>query len=128
MRHRKNRGKLARSPEHRKAMLNNIVSSLFEQNIIVTTTPKAKEARKLAEKFITIAKKDDGVNARRRISKSIQSRKIMKKLFDEIVPLYKDRNGGYTRVVRIGNRRGDGSSLSVLELVEKPSSGEKESE
>ncbi len=124
MRHRDKVKKLGRTTEHKKAMLNNLVASLFEKNVVITTTAKAKEARKIADKMITIAKSGDEVNARRKISKGIHSRKIVKRLFEEIAPLYKDRKGGYTRVVAVGTRRGDGSSVSILELVEKPVSKE----
>lgn len=125
MRHRDNVKKLNRTAEHRKAMLNNLVASLFEKNVVVTTTAKAKEARKLAEKMITAAKNDDSVHSRREIAKGIKSRKLVKKLFEEIAPLYKDINGGYTRVVAVGQRRGDGGSVSILELVQKPAAKEK---
>ncbi len=120
MRHRNTTVKLSRTPAHRKAMLNNLVASLFDKNVVVTTTAKAKEAKRLAEKYITIAKKGDDINARREIAKDLHSRIILKKLFNEIAPLYKDRKGGYARVVRVGNRRGDGGSISILELIEKP--------
>lgn len=121
MRHRKSTVKLNRTSSHRKAMLNNLVASLFEKNVVVTTTAKAKEARKLAEKYITIAKKgNEDINARRLIAKDLHSKVIIKKLFSEIAPLYKDRKGGYTRVICVGNRKGDGGSVSILELVEKP--------
>lgn len=121
MRHRKSTVKLNRTASHRKAMLNNLVASLFEKNVVVTTTAKAKEAKKLAEKYITIAKKgNENINARRLVAKDLHSKVIIRKLFTEIAPLYKDRKGGYTRVIRVGNRKGDGGSVSILELVEKP--------
>ncbi|HAV91966.1 TPA: 50S ribosomal protein L17 [candidate division WOR-3 bacterium] len=126
MRHNDKVKKLSRTTEHRNAMLNNLVTSLFERNVVITTTAKAKEARKLAEKMITIAKKEDSVHTRREISKRIRSNEIIKRLFEDIAPLYKARNGGYTRVISVGIRRGDGASTSILELVEKPASKDKE--
>lgn len=120
MRHRVKTKKLSRTSEHRRAMLNNLVSSLFEKSVVITTTAKAKEAKKLAEKLITMAKNEDSVHSRREVAKRIHSREILKKLFTEIAPMYKTRNGGYTRVVSVGIRRGDGSATSIIELVEKP--------
>jgi len=126
MRHRVKTKKLSRTSEHRKAMLNNLVASLFEKSVVITTTAKAKEAKRLAEKLITMAKNEDSVHSRREVAKRIHSRELLKKLFTEIAPLYKTRNGGYTRVVSVGIRRGDGSSTSILELVEKPQDSVKE--
>ncbi|MGE3063084.1 MAG: 50S ribosomal protein L17 [bacterium] len=126
MRHNDKVKKLSRPTEHRNAMLNNLVTSLFEKSVVITTTAKAKEARKLAERMITLAKTDDTVHARREIAKRIRSNEIVKRLFEEIAPMYKARNGGYTRVISVGLRRGDGASTSILELVEKPVSKEKE--
>ncbi len=120
MRHRNNKAKLNRTPAHKKAMLNNLVASLFEKNVVVTTTAKAKEARKLADRYITIAKSSDDFNARRKVAKDFHATMTLKKLFDEIAPLYKNRKGGYTRIVKVGVRRGDGGSISIIELVEKP--------
>lgn len=125
MRHNDKINKLSRTSEHRRAMLNNLVSSLFEKNVVITTTAKAKEAKKLAERLITFAKNDDSFASRREVAKRLKSRKLVKKLFDEIAPKFKSRNGGYTRVVKVGLRRGDGSSTSILELVEKPEKKEK---
>ncbi|MDD3804164.1 MAG: 50S ribosomal protein L17 [bacterium] len=126
MRHNDKVKKLSKPTEHRNAMLNNLVTSLFEKSVVITTTAKAKEARKLAERMITIAKNDDSVHARREIAKRIRSNEIIKRLFEEIAPMYKARNGGYTRVISVGLRRGDGASTSILELVEKPASKEKQ--
>jgi len=125
MRHNDKVKKLSKPADHRNAMLNNLVTSLFEKSVVITTTAKAKEARKLAERMITIAKTDDSVHARREIAKRIRSNEIVKRLFEEIAPMYKARNGGYTRVISVGLRRGDGASTSILELVEKPASKEK---
>uniref|UniRef100_A0A7C3N5H7 Large ribosomal subunit protein bL17 n=1 Tax=candidate division WOR-3 bacterium TaxID=2052148 RepID=A0A7C3N5H7_UNCW3 len=126
MRHNDKIKKLSRTSEHRNAMLNNLVTSLFEKNVVITTTIKAKEARKLAEKLITFAKNDDSVSSRREVAKRLKSRKIVQKLFEEIAPKYKMRKGGYTRVINLGIRRGDGASTAILELVEKPEKKEKE--
>ncbi|MEO0237695.1 MAG: 50S ribosomal protein L17 [candidate division WOR-3 bacterium] len=126
MRHNDKVKKLSRTAEHRNSMLNNLVTSLFEKNVVITTTAKAKEARKLAEKLITFAKNDDSVSSRREVAKRLKSRKIVQKLFEEIAPRYKMRKGGYTRVINLGVRRGDGASTAILELVEKPEKKEKE--
>ena len=120
MRHGKKVKKLGRTKSHRKAMLANMAASLFMYHIIKTTEPKAKEVRKLAEKLISLAKRGD-LHAHRQVYDVIKDRKLVKKLFDEIAPKLKDREGGYTRVLKLGIRRGDGASLSVLELlIEKP--------
>lgn len=126
MRHNDKVKKLSRTAEHRNAMLNNLVTSLFEKNVVITTTAKAKEAKKLAEKLITFAKNDDSVSSRREVAKRLKSRKIVQKLFEEIAPKYKMRKGGYTRVISLGVRRGDAASTAILELVEKPEKKEKE--
>jgi len=120
MRHGRKVKKLGRTKSHRKAMLANMAASLFMYHIIKTTEPKAKEVRKLADKLISLAKKGD-LHAHRQVYDVIKDRKLVKKLFDEIAPKLKDREGGYTRVLKLGIRRGDGASLSVLELlIEKP--------
>lgn len=120
MRHGRKVKKLGRTKSHRKAMLANMAASLFEYHVIKTTEPKAKEVRKLAEKLITLAKRGD-LHAHRQVYDIIKDRKLVKKLFDEIAPKFKEREGGYTRVLKLGVRRGDGASLSVVELlIEKP--------
>jgi len=101
------------------------VTSLFEKNVVITTTTKAKEAKKLAEKLITFAKNEDSVSSRREVAKRLKSRKIVQKLFEDIAPKYKMRKGGYTRVINLGVRRGDGASTAILELVEKPEKKDK---
>ncbi|HAF06921.1 MAG: 50S ribosomal protein L17 [candidate division TA06 bacterium 32_111] len=125
MRHNDKIKKLSRTSEHRNAMLNNLVTSLFEKNVVITTTTKAKEAKKLAEKLITFAKNEDSVSSRREVAKRLKSRKIVQKLFEDIAPKYKMRKGGYTRVINLGVRRGDGASTAILELVEKPEKKDK---
>lgn len=120
MRHGKKVKKLGRTSSHRKAMLENMAASLFTYHIIKTTEPKAKEVRKLAEKIITLAKKED-LHAHRQVFDVIRDRTLVKKIFTEIAPKFKDRVGGYTRVLKLGVRRGDGAQLAVVELlIEKP--------
>lgn len=116
MRHRKAGRKLGRTSAHRKAMLRNMVTSLFEHERIVTTVPKAKEARRVADKMITLAKRGD-LHARRQASSYIQSKDVVAKLFDEIQEQFSDRQGGYTRIIRTGVRQGDAAQMAILELV-----------
>ena len=116
MRHRKSGRKLGRTSEHRKAMMRNMVTSLFEHERIVTTVPKAKEARKVADKMITLAKRGD-LHARRQAHAYIQSKDVVAKLFDVIHVQYVDRNGGYTRIIQTGRRNGDAAPMAILELV-----------
>lgn len=116
MRHRKAGRKLGRTAAHRKAMLRNMVTSLFEHERIVTTVPKAKEARRVADKMITLAKRGD-LHARRQAHAYIQSKDVVAKLFDEIHEQYADRQGGYTRIIRTGIRQGDAAPMAILELV-----------
>ncbi len=116
MRHRKSGRKLGRTAAHRKAMLRNMVTSLFEHERIVTTVPKAKEARRVADKMITLAKRGD-LHARRQAHSYIQSKDVVAKLFDEIQGQFADRQGGYTRIIRTGFRQGDAAPMAILELV-----------
>lgn len=116
MRHRKSGRKLGRTTPHRSAMLRNMVTSLFEHERIVTTVPKAKEARRVADKMITLAKRGD-LHARRQALSYIRSKDIVAKLFDEIQEQYSDRQGGYTRIIRTGTRHGDAAPMAILELV-----------
>jgi len=119
MRHRRDGRKLGITAEHRKAMLANMVTSLFKHERIETTTPKAKEARRLAEKLITHARRGD-LASRRHVARTIQDVEVLQKLFAEIAPRYVDRPGGYTRIIRLGTvRLGDGGSKSILELLKK---------
>lgn len=125
MRHGRKIKKLGRTKSHRKAMLSNMAASLFLHQVIKTTEPKAKEVRKLVEKLITLGKRGD-LHAHRQVYDVIKDRKLVKKIFEEIAPKFKDRQGGYTRVVKLGLRRGDGAAVSVLELLlEKPPKEEK---
>ncbi len=116
MRHAKDHKKLGRTASHRKALLSNLVAALFQHKQIRTTVAKAKEARRWAERMITFGKRGD-VAARRRVYRFIPKRKIIKLLFDEIAPKYQDRNGGYTRIIKLGRRKGDGAEIAILELV-----------
>lgn len=116
MRHRKAGRKLGRTTSHRKAMLRNMVTSLLEHERIVTTVPKAKEARRMTEKMITLGKRGD-LHARRQALAYIRSKDIVAKLFDELSEQYADRQGGYTRIIRTGNRHGDAAPMAIVELV-----------
>jgi large subunit ribosomal protein L17 len=116
MRHRKAGKRLGRTTSHREAMLRNMVTSLLEHERIVTTTPKAKEVRRLADRMITLAKRGD-LHARRQALAVIRSKKVVAKLFDELKDDYLDRNGGYTRIIKTGNRVGDAASMAIIELV-----------
>ena len=107
-------------------MLRNLVTSLLEHERIETTVSKAKEARRVAERMITLGKKGT-LHARRRAASVILKKSVVKKLFDEIAPRYEDRNGGYTRILRVGYRKGDGAPLAFLELVTEEVSGKKKS-
>jgi len=119
MRHQKAGRRLARTTEHRQAMLRNLVTALVEHEKVETTRAKAKEVRKWAEQLITLAKRGD-LSARRQTLAVVRSKKAMAKLFGELKERFQDRPGGYTRIVPLGWRRGDGASLSVLELVGRP--------
>lgn len=116
MRHRKKGRKLSRHPSHRKATLRNMATSLFRHERIETTTAKAKELRPYAERLITLARRDD-VHARRLAAAKIQDRDVLGKLFDDIAPRYTERPGGYTRILKLGHRKGDAAEMSLIELV-----------
>jgi len=116
MRHRKDHRRLGRKSEHRRALLRNLVTALFQYERIETTVAKAKETRRFAERMITFGKKGD-LAARRQVAAYILKPEIVAKLFSTIAPWYTDRNGGYTRIVRIGRRLGDAGETAYLELV-----------
>ena len=116
MRHLKSGRKLGRTASHRKATLANLAAALIEHKSIVTTTPKAKEARSTVERLITFAKKGD-VASRRQVLRTIRDKNLVKDLFEKIAPKYTERNGGYTRIIKIGNRKGDNARLAIFELV-----------
>ena len=108
--------KLGRTSNHRKAMLRAMVTFLLENGRIETTVTRAKEVRSMAEKMITIAKTND-LHSKRQVFAYVTKEDVVKKLFDEIAPKYADVNGGYTRIVKIGPRRGDAAEMAVIELV-----------
>lgn len=117
MNHKMGFNPLSRTTAHRRAMSRNMVTSLFRYERITTTKAKALEVRRYAEKMITRAKVDS-VHNRREVAKFIQDEKILNKLFTEIAPRMKDRNGGYTRVLKLGYRQGDAADVVILELVD----------
>lgn len=125
MRHRKDHRKLSRTHEHRRALLRNLVTALFQYERIETTVAKAKEARRLAERMITFAK-DGDVAGRRHVSRFVTKPEIVTKLFGTIAPWYTERHGGYTRIVRIGHRLGDAGETAYLELVKSAEQKEQE--
>ncbi|MFV0322638.1 MAG: 50S ribosomal protein L17 [Alphaproteobacteria bacterium] len=118
MRHGFSGRRLSRSSSHRKAMLSNMAVSLLKHEQIVTTLPKAKELRRVADKMITLGKKGT-LHARRQAIAFLGDDVIVKKLFDELAPRYNERNGGYTRVLKAGFRQGDAAPVAVIELVDR---------
>ena len=117
MRHRVDTFKIGRSGAHRRAMLANMVSSLFEHGRIETTIVKAKAAASFAERLITLGKKGE-IHHRRLAFARLRNKEAVKTLFDEIAPVYADRQGGYTRIFKLGKRRGDAAETCILMLVE----------
>jgi large subunit ribosomal protein L17 len=118
MRHGMSGRKLNRTSSHRKAMFSNMVVSLLDHEQITTTLPKAKELRRIADKMITLGKRGD-LHARRQALSVIKDNDIVSKLFGGLAERYKERNGGYTRVLKAGNRYGDCAPMAVLELVDR---------
>lgn len=116
MRHRKRTVKLGRTSSHRRAMFRNMVTSLLGQERIETTVAKAKEASRLADKMVTLGKKAT-LHARRQALAFIMDKEVVGELFSVLAPRYADRNGGYTRIIRTGFRRGDGAELALVEMV-----------
>ena len=108
--------KLGRSSDHRKAMLRAMVTFLLENGKIETTVTRAKEVRAMAEKMITLGKVD-ALHAKRQVYSYVTKEAVAKKVFDEIAPSYEGRNGGYTRIIKIGARRGDAAEMAIIELV-----------
>ena len=117
MRHRKDVKKLGRNNKARKALLRNLATSLFKEKRIKTTLAKAKELRRFAEPLITFAKRGD-LSARRHVSRFITEKEIVKELFDDIAPKFTKRDGGYTRIIKIGPRSGDAAQMAFIELLE----------
>src|SRR6056297_1929293 len=114
MRHRKKgTTNFGRRKSHKVAMLNNLASSLIKHNRIKTTHKKAKEVSKIADRLITLGKKET-LHARRQAKKIVKHKKLLQKLFDEIAPNFKNRDGGYTRVIKLGFRRGDAAPISIV--------------
>ena len=118
MKHRVVGRRLDRTTEHRTAMFRNLVTSLFRHERIVTTTPKAKEIKRFADRFITLAKKGTA-HARRLAHRDVRDVEVLNKLFDTLGPRFKERPGGYTRVIRVGRRAGDAAEMAMIELVER---------
>lgn len=116
MRHQKSGRKLGRTHSHKKATLANLALALFEHKSIITTTPKAKEARTTVERIITFAKKGD-LAARRQVLRTIRDKDLVQQIFEEIAPKYAERSGGYTRIIKLGNRSGDNADMAIFELV-----------
>lgn len=121
MRHRNVGRKLNRTAEHRRALFANMAAALFKHEQIVTTLPKAKDLRRVADRLITMAKRGD-LHARRIVASRLRDDKMVAKLFDTLGPRYQDRNGGYTRVLKAGFRYGDSAPLAVIELVDRDES------
>ncbi|MBR3269036.1 MAG: 50S ribosomal protein L17 [Oscillospiraceae bacterium] len=117
--------KLGRATDHRKAMLRGMVTYLLENGQIETTVTRAKEVRSMAEKMITIAKGISGDNTaadlhnKRQVFAYVTKESVAKKLFDEIAPRYAERNGGYTKIVKVGPRRGDAAEMAIIQLVQE---------
>ncbi len=127
MRHRKDHRKLSRSPAHRKAMLRNLVTSLLAHERVRTTDAKAKEVRRIAERMITLGKRGT-LHARRQALKVLRSRHTAGKLFEMLATRYENRAGGYTRITKLGPRRGDHAEMSLIELLPEGESSERGSE
>jgi large subunit ribosomal protein L17 len=119
MRHRVGHRKLQKTTPHRLAMLDNMVTSLLEHEAIKTTVPKAKEARRLAERIITLGKRG-GLSNVRLAERNVRSRAVLQKVFGELKDRYASRPGGYTRIIRLGFRTGDAAEMALLELVDRP--------
>jgi large subunit ribosomal protein L17 len=116
MRHRNANRKLSRNTSHRRSLLRNLVTSFLEHGRLMTTLPKAKEVRPLAEKMITLGKRDT-LHARRQVQAYLLKDTIAKKVFETIAPKFASRNGGYSRIIKLGNRQGDGADLAIIELL-----------
>src|SRR2546428_1826786 len=125
MRHRKDHRKLSRTHAHRRAVLRNLVTALFKYERIETSVAKAKEARRLAERMITFAKRGD-LAARRHVARFVTRPAVVGRLFDTIAPWYRERNGGHTRILPIGRRLGDAGGTADPELGKAPEQREKE--
>src|SRR5499426_1618885 len=118
MQHRRLGRRFSRAPGHRQAMFSNMAASLIRHEQIVTTLPKAKDLKRVMDKYITLAKRGD-LNSRRIAAARMRDEAMVKKLFDTLGPRYKDRAGGYTRVLKAGYRHGDSAAVAVIELVDR---------
>lgn len=127
MRHRNTGRKLNRNSSHRGAMFRNMATSLLNHEVIKTTLPKAKELRRIAEPLITMAK-DDSVHKRRVAFSRLRDRDVVSKLFNELGPRYKERPGGYVRILKMGFRTGDKAPMALVELVDRPQIEESDDE
>lgn len=119
MRHNRDEKRFDRTYSHLKSMLSNMTNDMVMYGRIRTTTPKAKVLRSYIEKMITLGK-DGGLSSRRRAMAFMKSKTAVTRLFDTVAPLFKERNGGYTRILKLGNRPGDNASMAIIELVEGP--------
>jgi len=119
MRHRKEKRQLGRTASHRSALLRNLVTSLIDKERIETTLAKAKELRRVADRMVTLGKKGD-LASRRRALRVVRSQEVVKKLFTDIALRFEGRQGGYTRIYHVGPRPGDGASMALIELVDRP--------
>jgi len=116
MRHQNAHRKLSRNTSHRRALLRNLVTDFLDHGRLMTTLPKAKEIRPLAEKMITLGKQDS-LHARRQVQSYVLREAVAKKLFDTVAPKFADRKGGYSRIIKLGNRKGDGADMAIIELL-----------
>jgi len=127
MRHLKAGRKLNRTASHRKALFRNMVTSLIEHEHLRTTDAKAKELRRIADRMITLGKRGT-LHARRQALSYIRSRTVVQKLFDEVASRFRERPGGYTRVIKLGHRHGDAAAMSVIELTDRGETAKAEAE
>jgi large subunit ribosomal protein L17 len=125
MRHNMSKRKLGRVSEHRRALFRNQLKSLISHERIITTLPKAKELRPIAERVVTLGRQAESVHARRLAARWLTDRDLVHRLFTEIGPRFVNRPGGYTRIVKLGPRRGDGAELAILEFVDFKLAGAK---
>ncbi|MBP1685794.1 MAG: rplQ [Deltaproteobacteria bacterium] len=127
MRHLKAGRKLNRTSAHRKAMFRNLVTSLIEHEQVQTTDAKAKELRRIADRMITLGKRGT-LHARRQAASYVRTREAVKKLFDEVAGRFRERAGGYTRIIKLGHRHGDAAPMSVIELTDRGEAAKAEAE
>lgn len=123
MRHRKKVAKLGRDASHRKAMLRNLATDLLRHERVTTTLAKAKAVRPVAERLVTLGKRDT-LHARRRAARVIRDKDVLGKVFNELAPRYAERPGGYTRIMRLGSRAGDRAEMAIIEMVGATSSSD----